>query len=194
MDDPLGSKSADVSRDAGIGNGAAFQNHPAQMMAPHGFHHGIHILPGGKARAEAHGDGGHFLVSSQVFLGDNGIHHSGSLQSRNCGSGFVHQQWNLPLLPDGVRFLRTGNPHTGQAFHLCTSLPDRFAESRFPADGGRIAAFQCADPEAAAHQPDNHAGGQISRTPHHNPGFFHRVSSFLFIFHCSIKTTTVQPL
>ena len=78
-EDPFSGEAADEAGNARVGLGAAPIKNPAQIVAPHGFHHGMAVLP--RREAGSHADDHRRVgnLGAQVPLGQNGVHHRAGL-------------------------------------------------------------------------------------------------------------------
>ena len=73
--DSFSGEPADVTRNGGVGNGRTIPDHPAQIVAPHGFYNGVTICSGGKTGAHRDDSRGVGDPGTQILFGKNGIHH-----------------------------------------------------------------------------------------------------------------------
>ena len=176
MDDPLPIISADVSRHPGVGVGAALIEHPAQPVSPLGLHHRVHVHPGGKARAQGDGDGGHVPGGTQVALGQNGVHQSDGVDVSQARPGLIHQQGDLPSVPHPLSLLWGVDPAAGGPFHPGHSVVHRLTQGHLTPYGGGVGALQGQNKKSALMQAQNGAGGQISPAPHHNRSLHGRIT------------------
>ena len=165
MDDPFFSIAADDAGNAGVGSGGAGIAHLAQIVAPLGFHHGIHIHPRRKAGAQGHGDGGHVPTGSQIFLGKNGIHNRKGAKGLHAVPCRVNQHGKRAFLQAGA-CLRCGIcKQAGHPLHGLTSLVHGLGKGHISADGGGVLRFQHQHIKAALTELVNRPGGQVAAAP-----------------------------
>ena len=162
VEDPLAGVSADFSGNTCIGAGAACMDEPAQVVAPGGLDHHMYIAAGKKAGTEADGERGHRPVGAEVLLGEDGIDDGkGAKQTNGCGLG-VHQQGDLPALPDGIH---------------------RFGEGDRAPDGQRRSGLQSQQSETGAVQSVDGAAGDITGAADDDKRVCHSLLAFRY---CSL--------
>ena len=169
MDHTFLSDPCDQSRHSGIRQGTAFFYDPSQVMAAHGLDHVIHILPCGKARAKSHSQWCHIPAGPKILFCKDGIDHCLRLQFADMFSMGICQKGDLSLCP---AFPALGpdivlrDPPAHNAFYLCSSVINSFAEGHMTADGTWTVTFQDQDLIATLMKLVDHSCGQISATSH----------------------------
>ena len=165
--DPLAGFAADEAGDAGVGQGGAVVDHPAQVVAPHGLHHRMAVHPGGEAGARGHHYGGHVDGCAQVPLGQDGIHHRVGHQRVDTGPGGVHQHGDHPLGQD-VRHLLQVRPAGRDALHHRLPQAHCLGEADRAADGGGAGRFTDDHLHACPVQAQGDAGGDVAAASDHD--------------------------
>ena len=131
-------------------------------MAPHGFHGGVAVHPGGEA-----GTGGHYHrrvgdCGAQVALGQDGVHHPGGVQLPDARAFRVCQHGYLPTLRQGKGFLRTAGQHGFHILHRAAAVPDGLGKADGAADRGGLGQVRQDQAVPGPVEPQGDAGGNVS--------------------------------
>ena len=135
-------------------------------MAALGLHDHIHILPGGKARAECNGQRSHVPRSAKVVLCKDGVHEHVRLCLCNAASRRIHQNRHGVFCPDRLCLSKRIDADCLQALHNGFSFIDGFTQRDLPPDGRRVFRFQNQDPQPGGPQAVNGTGGEVAAAAH----------------------------
>ena len=94
---PFAGIAADQTGNIGVGQGAAPIDHASQRVAAHGLHHGVAVLSGGEAGADAHDHRCVGHAGAQIALGQDRIHQRVGMQLMQTGQLRVGQHGHRAL-------------------------------------------------------------------------------------------------
>jgi hypothetical protein len=148
--------------DTGVGQGAAGQEHSAEIVAPRCFDYDMHVLSRNETGTKGNGDFGHGYAGSAISFGKNGIDQGDRLQMGKRLRVRIDQDRDIPTAQDLFAPGNGCNTLGSNPFDGLTPIVYGFGKRHRPANCSRRFCLQDNHPETATVQAAYGAGGDIS--------------------------------